>query len=257
MKSRTFLSLLGRKYPKRLTFIKDRLGLCGAKLPTEIDKVVISLDCDEEAINLALSNNVKLIISHHPLLYPNKRIALKEPMIKKIYDKLIENDLSCYSIHTNFDLSSNGMNANFGKMLGLINIKPFNPTQSFLYTGELEKEMEFNDFINMFKEKLGLDYVLYQDGKNGASTIKKVGFILGSGTSEYMDALISNCDVFISGDSKHHIRRYMYHQGLNFIELMHEYEQEIFISVMNDVVKDIDSNMQILLSYSQKHHKLF
>lgn len=257
MKARAFLSLLGRKYPKRITFVDDVLGLCGAKISGEINSVIITLDCDEEAVDLAIKTKSNLIISHHPLLYPSNKEALENDRIRDIYQKLLDNNISLYVIHTNFDLSLNGMNARFGQKLGLINVKPLDNTQSFLYTGELENELNLDEFLKMFKHKLELKYVLYQVGKNATKKVKKIGFILGSASNLYSDAISSGCDIYISGDSKHHIRREIYHEGLNFIELPHEYEQEIFIKTMSEVVNMIDPNIQIHLSYSQKYHNIF
>jgi dinuclear metal center YbgI/SA1388 family protein len=252
MKSRQFITRIGKRYPRRLTpWKKDRLGLFAAKLKAEVNKVIVTLDCDIEAVRLAINENADLIISHHPLLFPNKRIALSHVEIKEVYDLLVEHKIPLLCIHTNFDIACNGMNDNFARLLDINNVHLYQE-DDFLFIGSLDAEKDINEFISLVKEKIELNYVLYQAGKNKTQTIKKVGFTLGGGADLYQKAIDANVDLFISGDSRHHERRSMYQQGLNYLELGHEVEQNIFIPVINSVIKEIDPTIVIFNSATQK-----
>jgi dinuclear metal center YbgI/SA1388 family protein len=252
MKSRQFIAYMSKRYPKRLTpWKQDRIGLFVNKLKNEINKVVVTLDCDIEAVNLALQENADLIISHHPLLYPSKKEALSHTEINEVYRLLVKQQIPLLCLHSNFDIASNGMNTNFGLLLELHNIHQYRPNQ-FLFIGELEREMNICEFIPRLKEKLNIDYVLYQLGKANNNKIKVIGFTLGGAAEEYLTAVEAKVDLYISGDSAHHERRSMYQLNLNYLELGHEVEQTIFIPTMQQVINDIEPSIKVITSFNQK-----
>ncbi len=84
----------------------------------EVKKILLTLDVTENAINKAISENVDLIISHHPFIFkPINKIT------NPLYLKLIKNDISVYCAHTNLDVVKKGVNFALAEKLGLTKLK--------------------------------------------------------------------------------------------------------------------------------------
>ncbi len=50
MKSKTFLRLISKRFPKRLAESFDRVGLMTGKIPEDIKKILLCLDLDWEIL---------------------------------------------------------------------------------------------------------------------------------------------------------------------------------------------------------------
>ncbi len=84
----------------------------------EVKKILLTLDVTENAINKAISENVDLIISHHPFIFrPISKIT------NPLYLKLIKNDISVFCAHTNLDVVKKGVNSALAEKLDLQNIE--------------------------------------------------------------------------------------------------------------------------------------
>lgn len=101
-----------------LAYEWDNVGFQIGDANTEVKKILLTLDVTENAIEKAVSENVDLIISHHPLIFRS---------IKKItnptYLKLIKNDISVYCAHTNLDVIKKGVNYALAEKLNLTNLE--------------------------------------------------------------------------------------------------------------------------------------
>src|SRR5699024_8957080 len=98
------IELLEEWVPKHLASDWDNVGLQIGNLKAPINKVLISLDVNEEVVQEAIKANANLIITHHPLLFkPLTQINLNEPT-GKVINQLIKNNISVYSAHTNLDI---------------------------------------------------------------------------------------------------------------------------------------------------------
>ncbi len=68
--------------------------------------------------------------------------------------------------------------------------------------GDLDREMDEKDFLNLVKEKFGLEVIRHSEFLN--KKIKKVGVLGGSGASGISAAKASRCDAYLTGDLKYH-----------------------------------------------------
>ena len=109
--------------------------------------------------------------------------------------------------------------------------------------GYLDQEMGIEDFAKYAKECLKVNYGLLLP--YGKPTVKKVGIIGGGGAPDYQAAIDEGCDIYVSGDLRHHTRRGIIARHFNYLDLPHEIEK-IFIPTMKSVLNDIDSSFDIL-----------
>ena len=244
MNGQKLISILGRKFPKRIAKKnEDFVGLMVGNIPNEVNKILLCLDYDEEVHEYAVKYRPDLILTHHPFIYGPKKIVLNsDPYKKALYDKVVKEGFVVYSMHTNFDEPKDGMNDALTKALGLKDI--YAPmAEPMMRIGYLEKEMDIYEFAKYAKECLKVNYGLLLP--YGKPIVKKVGIIGGGGAPDYQVAIDEGCDIYISGDLRHHTRRDIIARHFNYLDLPHEIEK-IFIPAMKNIINNIDSDIDIL-----------
>lgn len=118
--------------PKRFAMEGDPVGLHIGQLNRLVEKVLITLDVNEEVVDEAIQKGASLIIAHHPPIYrPLKRILTDTPQ-GRMFEKCIKNDISVYAAHTNLDIAPGGVNDMLAKKLGLVDTEIVEPTTSEL-----------------------------------------------------------------------------------------------------------------------------
>lgn len=101
-----------------LAYEWDNVGFQIGDGNQEVNKILLTLDVTENAINKAISEKVDLIISHHPLIFkPIKKIT------NPIFLELIKNNISVFCAHTNLDVIKKGVNFALAEKLKLSNLK--------------------------------------------------------------------------------------------------------------------------------------
>ncbi|MDD3050544.1 MAG: Nif3-like dinuclear metal center hexameric protein [Candidatus Cloacimonetes bacterium] len=118
MKVSEILNSIDRIIPYGLAEKWDNSGLQIGNLSSEINKILLTLDVTNNAIDYAVKNNCNLIISHHPLIF-NAIKTISNP----IYIRLIKHDISVISLHTNLDFIYNGVNKALADKLALTNLE--------------------------------------------------------------------------------------------------------------------------------------
>lgn len=244
MNGHAFISILGKKFPQKIAKkYGDYVGLMTGKIPSRINKVLLCLDYDEEVHEHAKAYRPDLILTHHPFFYGNKKEVLENYSFKKALNEKIEKEgFVIYSMHTNFDEAKDGMNDALSEALGLKDV--YAPIDNpMMRIGYLEKEQEINEFATYAKKCLKVNYGLLLP--YGKKMIKKVGIVGGGGSGDYPVAMQEGCDIYISGDMSHHIRREIISYHFNYLDLPHEIEK-IFIPKMKKIINNIDSSIDVL-----------
>jgi len=178
-------------------FDTGRIGLVLDR-GAEIKKIAVSLDPTDHVLKEAARLGANLLVTHHTLIFdPINLISRKLSDTLKI---AIDNDISIYSMHTNFDKAEGGVNDVLAELLGLRNIA----THGMGRIGEIE-HLNAKDLAVVISKKLNT-HVQYV----GDSKIRKVMVIGGSGfRREYIDIAIENgADALISGEWRHDAIRY-------------------------------------------------
>ena len=249
MNTRGLLRALSCYYPKRLRDPRDYGGLMAGKLKPETSKILLCLDYDDEVFAQAVSERPDLIISHHPFIYGTPMKVLRsDPIKKNLWTRTIASGLAVYSIHTNFDAGTPGMNDALAAQLDLRNIRHL-AGSSMARGGDLPEEMDVREFASFAKKRLGADYgFLIACGK---SIIKSVAIIGGGGWMENELAQKEGYDIFISGDIPHHGRREVVLRHYDYLDLPHEIER-IFMPAIQKTLLKIDPTLKIVIVDHEK-----
>jgi dinuclear metal center YbgI/SA1388 family protein len=109
--------------PKEIAWEKDNVGLQVGSVERDIKNICLCLDVNPDVVDEAIKKSCNLIISHHPLLFnPLKKISIDKDYRSKVIEKLIKNDITLYSAHTNLDYTKDGVSYQLAKKLKLQNI---------------------------------------------------------------------------------------------------------------------------------------
>lgn len=119
--------------PRSMQESYDNSGLLIGNKNTTISGVLVCLDCVESVVDEAIAKGCNLIVAHHPLIFKGLKRITGSGYVERTVEKCIKNDIAVYAIHTNFDNYHQGVNAEFGRRLGLSNVKVLSPKSDVLY----------------------------------------------------------------------------------------------------------------------------
>ena len=120
MTGKEIIKYLEEWAPKGIAWDKDNVGWQVGDPKIKIKNILLSLDLKEEVIESAIKENCNLIITHHPLLYyPLKNLDFSNNKNARLIQRLIKNNISLYSAHTNLDFTKNGVSYQMAKKLSL------------------------------------------------------------------------------------------------------------------------------------------
>lgn len=199
MKLAKVVEILEKIAPPELAdeFDEGRIGLI-LDLDNDIKRVAVSLDATIYVLEKAAEMKADLLVTHHTLIFhPINKIS--KPLAKCL--KLaLENEISLYSMHTNYDRAEGGINDVLASKLGLRNIK----TVEIGRIGDIEP-CSLAELASCVSDVLKTP-VMYAGEKE---EIKRVMVVGGSGFStEFLELARANgVDAFISSELKHNILR--------------------------------------------------
>ena len=215
--------------PPQLKCSWDNVGLLVGDESKRIERVFICLDITSENVKAAVEFGADLIISHHPLIFEPLRSVTENDITGSIVRTLIKNDISAFSMHTNFDIADGGMNDLLAHRLGLENVRKFTVDECIGENGEefegigrvgsLEQPMTLAQFIEHTKNVLACKALKFTG--NPDELVQTVALCSGSGGSELYAAYHSGADVYVTGDLKHDHGRVAREIGLNMIDAGH------------------------------------
>jgi len=120
MKCIEIIKYLEHWAPKEIAWERDNVGLQVGSFERDIKNILLCLDVTPAVIDEAIKKSCNLVISHHPLFFhPVKKISTDEDPDSRIIEKLIKNDITLYSAHTNLDYTKGGVSFRLAEKLGL------------------------------------------------------------------------------------------------------------------------------------------
>lgn len=226
----------------------DNVGLMVGDNDKKVERVLLALDCTKEVISEAVSLKCDMIITHHPLFFRKPKNIIKGDLLGDKVIKLIQEDISLYSCHTNLDSAKDGINETIVKMLGFESTKILDPSNANGYNDcgigrlvKLDKNIKFNDLINIVKEKLNLHNLRVIKGSEEVSSIAVIN---GSGQDFFGIAKKYGADCIITGDTTYHYVSDYKEMGMSIIDAGHfGTEYVVFIKTLaflSEKFKDVE-----------------
>lgn len=230
---------LETKFPVSYAVNWDNVGLQAGRREKNVERIFVALDATDEIIEQAVSHKADMLLTHHPMLMSPVKKVNSDDFIGRRFIKLIQNDMICYSMHTNYDvlkmaeLSAEYIGLKDTKILEITYVdQAAERTQGFGRMGLLKEPMTLRALGQFVKEAFGLESVkIFGELEQ---IVENVAISPGSGKSMIEPAVKSNAQVLISGDIGHHEGLDAAAQGLAVIDAGHYGLEHIFI---NDMAK--------------------
>ena len=260
----TLITAIEKVYPKAYAdsswdntglLINSSLGTTN-NLSTKITtKCLLTIDLTSDVCDEAIENNVDLVISYHPFIFP-KWNSINSTTQHKSAIKSIQGGISVYSPHTAVDAVKNGMN---DYLMSLIFETP-NSIQSIIKSGASEDIIEgmgrfstnnssqnMEEVVGNIKKGLNIkflqialpDELRSKDLKD--IKVSSVAVCAGSGGSVFAK-LKENCDLILTGEMDHHTVLKYKEMGTIVIVVNHSNSERAYLKhVMKPLLEDVFS----------------
>ncbi len=175
---------------------EGRIGLIyrGGK---EVHTIAVALDPTVYVITEAVRMHADVIVTHHTLIWnPITKIL---PHFQDALKLIVNNDLSLYVLHTNYDAAPGGVNDTLATLLHLRDVEP-------LGIGRLGtiKPVSIRTLAERVARILNTRVQFV-----GTGTVRTVAVIGGSGFSSSEEAINAGADVLVSAELKHDVIRHV------------------------------------------------
>lgn len=233
MNGKELYTLLQKHFPNDAAMSWDNVGLLCGRMDKDIKKVYVALDATTEVIDAAAQVGADLILTHHPIIFSGiKRIEEKDYLGERLL-RLIENHITCYAMHTNYDVKRMADLA--ADRMELENLQVLEPTVSdesegIGYTGDLKNPMTLKAYALKIKEWFSIPDVRVYG--NLEQIIHRVSVCPGSAKGMEDFAIGQSAEVLIGGDFGHHEGLDCMEKGIAVIDAGHYGLEHIFIDDM-------------------------
>lgn len=221
------LQLLDDIASRQLAEEWDNVGLMVGDPAAEVTGIMVALDPTEEALAEAARLGCNTLITHHPLIFkPLRALRLDEPGARVLF-RAAQAGVAVVSCHTNLDKMAGGVSDMLAAGLGLGATRPLVPEFhggeeapcGFGRVGDLPSPLPFGAFVELVKERLGLE-VLPVAGQ-APEKIVTVAVCSGSGSELAPLAQKAGAQVYLSGEIKHSTARWAEQAGFCVVDAGH------------------------------------
>ena len=246
MKCREIMDVLEALAPKRFACEWDNPGLLAGRQDKEVKKILITVDCDDCAVETAVREHADMIVSHHPLIFKAVKHVTDEDFIGRRLVAMIQSDISYFAMHTNFDSAPGCMADVVADRLGIVfgaPLEEMGEENGVPYgigkIGVLKAPMNGRAVAKQIKEEFGLPYVtVYGSGLWEEEPVKVAATCPGSGGSTIKEAVNKGAQVLVTGDISHHEGIDAEAQGLMIIDAGHYGLEHVFMDYMEGYLKE-------------------
>lgn len=199
-----------------------------------VSKVMVALEITGQVIKEAVETGVDFIVTHHPLLFNKIDVVDGTTLTGSYVIKLVRHGISVYSAHTSFDTVFGGNNDYMAELLDLQKVRklklwtPFGDQELSGRVGVFREPMTLQEAARFVEQVLKLTGQVKVVG-NPSQKIKSVGISTGAGGSMIQAAIKNGCDLFITGDIRHHEAQMAKEMGLCLIDAGHYGTERIFV----------------------------
>ena len=239
--------------PTTLKMDFDNVGLLVGNGENTVKKCLLALDVTDAVINEAIEKGAELIVSHHPIIFHAINSVCADDLVGRKIIKLVQNDISVISMHTNLDIAEGGVNDALMSVLGGSVSGFLEPCGTDIggkdvgcgRIGELSKEMPFGDFLTCCKDALHSDGLRYHDA---GLPVKKLAVMGGSGGDCVKLAKMLGCDTYVTSDIKYNAFLDASELGINLIDADHFCTENVIIPVLCEKLSTEFADISFMIS---------
>ena len=240
MQCKDIIKIIEQDYSPRYALSWDNVGLLAGRDDKEVANIYVALDATDEVVDEAILAGADMLVTHHPLIFSGMKQVNNQNFIGRRVLRMIQDDISYYAMHTNFDAAPGCMADLAAKKLGLTDCEVLEKmgetgdgtSYGIGCTGRFEQPMTLRAAAEQVKEAFGLPYAAVFGELDGEAVIQKAAVCPGAGGSTMGEALAAGAQVYITGDISHHEGIDAVAQGMAVIDAGHYGIEHIFTEFM-------------------------
>lgn len=240
MKCSEIIKILETLSPRSMACDWDNPGLLAGRSGKEVKTIFLAVDATDSVIEQAEQAGADMILTHHPLIFKGIKQVSDQNFIGRRVLRMIQDDISYYAMHTNFDAAPGCMADLAAKKLGLTDCEVLEKMGETGRRHFLRNRMHWTlrtaddaaGSAEQVKEAFGLPYAAVFGELDGKAVIQKAAVCPGAGGSTMGEALAAGAQVCITGDISHHEGIDAVAQGMAVIDAGHYGIEHIFTEFM-------------------------
>ncbi len=238
MKCSEICTLLEREYSPEYACDWDNVGLLAGRRDKEVRTILLALDATDETVRMAVEQKADMLITHHPMIFSAMKRVTDEDMNGRRLLALIQNDISYYAMHTNYD--ARGMADLAARLINLQEctvLEEVKDGEGIGRVGVLPERMDLAECARLVKKAYDIPNVKIFGAPE--TVVYSAAICPGAGKSTMKEALKFGCDVYITGDIDHHTGIDAVDQGLCIIDAGHYGIEHIFMDDVKDYLEKV------------------
>lgn len=196
-------------YPLELSESWDHPGLIVGDVHASVRRIVCASDPTLAVVQQAIKDGADVIITHHPLFFRSVHSVSNQSVHGEIVRLLYEHHCALWVGHTNADAAYRGVAHAAADAFGLKDLQPLVPAASnsslgLGRVGHLPSAMSLASFARLVACKLPATELGVQISGDLHASVNRVAILPGSGDSLFDDVRLSQVDVYVTSDLRHH-----------------------------------------------------
>lgn len=257
------IELIEKEIPTDKALDWDNVGLLAGDRKSPVRRIYLALDATDEVIDHAAAWQADLLLTHHPLIFSGIKSVTEDTFPGRRIRKMVLNGISCYAMHTNFDvcvmadLAAEYLGLTKTRVLEICGVEnPQNGKPPKPYgigcVGELECPMTLEELAQKCADDFDLSHVKVFGEKE--KNIQRVALCPGAGRSDMERAIASGADVYITGDIDHHSGIDAVAENMAVIDAGHYGVEHIYMDYMKTFLEErmADACEKILIAAEPK-----
>lgn len=261
--------------PQYLAEVWDNCGLLVGDPEMEVDSVVLSLDADRRAANLADEVGAQLIITHHPILFePVNRINYSNPEQRMLL-QLIHEKRAIFAAHTNLDNAVGGVNDALLAKLGyrststLVPVEEAKPRADIALVNAVDKAVmpgavrvaALPEPVNRRRLAAHINNQLQTAGcflnYDTDAPVQKLAVSGGSFDGDWIDLLEEQgVDFLLSGEIKHHHMLALELRGISAMAAGHDATERIVLPPLANYLSETFPSVRFAVNMGLNYNNL-
>lgn len=244
--------MLCKKAPISLAEDYDNSGFLVGRGSREVKKIIVSLDITSAVIDEAKREGAQLIVSHHPVIFNERKNVCDGDVTGDIVLSLIENNIGAICMHTNLDSAYGGVNDVLAGRLGLSDTVPVvqvgkDRREGLGRCGDLSEKKTLPEFLENICKTLCVNGVKYHDA--GCPVFRVA--VGGGACGEFVSlAPKLGFDTLVTADIKHNYFIEARELGINVIDAGHFATENVICPTLCDMLAEAFPTLSVAVAES-------
>ncbi|MCD2196564.1 Nif3-like dinuclear metal center hexameric protein [Actinomycetospora endophytica] len=204
----TAVAALEAAYPPGLAQEWDAVGLVCGDPDEQITRVLVAVDPTPAVVEQAVSEDVDLLVTHHPLLLRGVHGVPADEPKGAVVHRLIRAGCALFAAHTNADAASPGVSDALADALGVVVERPLAPQgddgEGIGRIGHLATPEPFAEFVERVSAALPATAWGVRGAGDPERPISRVAVSGGAGDSMLDLVRDAGVDAYVTADLRHH-----------------------------------------------------